>query len=1096
MSISDGELMNCKNGTVVSGVGGNQAVGKDISCRINLLCDPENTYTHCIKPAKIPGEPALVLLGVDFLSKFKRTTFDWKNSRLQLGDNWVYFVSDKHATKSSQHNISRDISKAQSEELRGLIEEAESLFIKNPKAPHIANVEPHVIETKNDRPNKDKFRPTPVKWRHSVEEQIKEMEQNGIIRESKSPYSSNLLLVDKKDGSKRFCVDYRTLNQNTVKDTYDLPNVADILDRIHGCKFFTQLDLASGYWGVPMSPRDIAKSAFTSHMGKWEFLRMPFGMCNSQATFQRAMDKLVRMVRTKGHDGVEAYVDNLLVFSKTYEEHVATLRELFKVLMEANISLRMDKCEFAKTEMEFLGFIINGSTVRPTPENVNKVSQFPVPKTRKQLQRFLGVVNFNLKFIEDYATVAKPLRELTSSRVKWHWTEEHQQAFEKVKKCLKNAPSLHLADFNEPFHIETDASNTAVGGVLFQMDEKKGRLTLAYFSKPLGKTEQGWTVTEKEMWAIIAASRKWRNYCAEEVIFYTDHLPLKYIRKQKDPRGKIARWIMELENLNYKVQYIPGKQNYEADYLSRITTDSNDAKEDDIDELPEAVYFVNSLPSLQVIAEGQRKDCHIADAMEQLSQENAVKKGSYRDYRNLTLMDGVLFKAGRILVPKSLTQDVIREYHGQYHSGSENTILMLSERFYWRGMKREIQEFVASCRTCSQCKDAKKARSKMQIPEPVTCRARLQIDIACMPLSNKGNAYFLQMIDADTKFAATIALPDQKAQRIKDACWSKWFPYFAIPEELLSDQGPNVDGKIIRDLCKKLGIKKMHSSPYHPEGNGSTERSIGSVKSILRAMIQSRGTSVHDWDILLNEATLAYNTRINKSTGFSPFKSMFGIEGVLPIDRVTDIIPKREQVDPELVRRNAALNKKDSQKSYKEKRDEKANAEKFVVGEKVLLKRKFGKYPKMNVRWKTDHDGEPYTIARTVGPVNYAIVNYQGVEKVYNREMLCKAGTSREASFIAIGAEEEDSNNTARVTTVEVKTKEPLNNSSEPELRAEPPAPTIPTLSTNTKVIDNEAFTHNVFRRTPEEPEEEHQNRRSKRVSKPVIGTRLIDQHL
>ena len=261
-------------------------------------------------------------------------------------------------------------------------------------------------------------------------------------------------------------------------------------------------------------------------------------------------------------------------------------------------------------------------------------------------------------------------------------------------------------------------------------------------------------------------------------------------------------------------------------------------------------------------------------------------------------------------------------------------------------------------------------------------------------------------------------------------------------------------------------------------------------------MIQSRGTSVHDWDILLNEATLAYNTRINKSTGFSPFKSMFGIEGVLPIDRVTDIIPKREQVEPELVRRNAALNKKDSQKSYKEKRDEKANAENFVVGEKVLLKRKFGKYPKMNVRWKTDHDGEPYTIARTVGPVNYSIVNYQGVEKVYNREMLCKAGTSREASFIAIGAEEEDSNNTARVTTVEVKTKEPLNNSSEPELRAEPPAPTIPTLSTNTKVIDNEAFTHNVFRRTPEEPEEEHQNRRSKRVSKPVIGTRLIDQHL
>ena len=220
---------------------------------------------------------------------------------------------------------------------------------------------------------------------------------------------------------------------------------------------------------------------------------------------------------------------------------------------------------------------------------------------------------------------------------------------------------------------------------------------------------------------------------------------------------------------------------------------------------------------------------------------------------------------------------------------------------------------------------------------------------------------------------------------------------------------------------------------------------------------------------------------------------MFGIEGVLPIDRAINVIPKREQIDPELVRRNAALNKKDSQKSYKEKRDERVNAEKFVVGEKVLIKRKFGKYPKMNVRWKTDHNGEPYTIARTVGPVNYAIMNYKGVEKVYNREMLCKAGTSQEASFTAIRAEEEDSYNNARVTTVEVRTNESLNNSSE---LAEPPALTIPTLPTNTKVIDKEVFTQNFFRRTPEEPEDEHRNRRSKRVSKPVIGTRLIDQHL
>ena len=232
--------------------------------------------------------------------------------------------------------------------------------------------------------------------------------------------------------------------------------------------------------------------------------------------------------------------------------------------------------------------------------------------------------------------------------------------------------------------------------------------------------------------------------------------------------------------------------------------------------------------------------------MDQLEAGRIVDKGIYKSYANLSLSNGMLWKGTRILIPGSLKTKVIQEYHGQYHPGVENTTLLLKARFYWRGMEKDINDFVSSCRTCIQTKVSKVQKSEMKIPETPKCRERLCIDIACMPKSHRGKSYILQMIDANSKFVATAALDDQQAETIRKVLWPKWFSYFGIPRSLLSDQGKNVDGKVIRDLCKKLNITKMHSSPYHPEGNGSTERSIGSVKGIIRSMCESRGVVAED----------------------------------------------------------------------------------------------------------------------------------------------------------------------------------------------------------------------------------------------------------
>lgn len=1050
MSVSDKDILSAieHSGRVVKGVGGSQAIGKEMECSFVLNCIPERTFSHAIKPSIIPGEPSLVLLGTDFLSKFNLTVFDWENNKVLIGDTWVYY-STAEAGTSPHLDISTQLTNEQFVLVKDTIEKyADSIFVHNPKAPKRSSLGTHTISLESKLPHKDKVRRLPQKWREAVDKQVNEMLQNDIIRESSSPFSSNPVMVTKKDDTKRFCVDFRSLNTNTIKDTYPLPNVDELLDQFKGCNYFSQLDLASGYWGIPMHPEDIEKTAFVAPRGKYEFIVMPYGLANAQATFQRGMDNLVKDLHEEGHKDVEAYVDNLVVYSTSFEQHLATLERLLHYVDHYNLSLRPDKCEFAKPEIEFLGFLVNGETIRPTHANVSKVLNFPKPTTRKKLQSFLGIANFNRRFIKGYSKIAQPLTKLTSSKKKFEWGVEQDGAFEQIKNCISKAPSLRLADWSKEFHIETDASDIAVGAVLFQLGESGEQFPLAYHSKTLTDTERRWSATDKEMFGIISAARKWSPYCSGSVVFHTDHQPLKFMRKQKDPRGKMARWLVEMENFDYRIEYIPGKDNVQADYLSRVEIPSSE-KEVESTQEKACVYFEDVIvPTLDIIKAHQLADPSIADAMEQLDRVGEVSKGNFRSYPNLEIDNGMLWKGERIVIPESLQEVLLTEYHGQYHPGVENTTLMLKSRFYWRGMEKKVREFVSRCRTCIQTKVSKVQHSDTQLPELPKCRERLCIDIACMPKSNRGKQYILQMIDANTKFIATAALDDQQAETIRKTLWPKWFATFGVPRSLLSDQGKNVDGKVIRDLCKKLNIIKIHSSPYHPEGNGSTERSIGSIKSIVRAMCESRGVAVENWDLLLDEATLAYNNTVNKSSGFSPFKSMFGSNAILPIDTVCGINPTREEILPKLVQTNADKNRGEAQAGYKARLDRKCNTVELAIGDTVLLKRTFGDYPKLSVKWKEDKQGNPYIVVKKVGPVNYAIRNSDGLEKVYHRNMLRPAVDRRDASFRATG---------------KPQAEDPIPRTSSSSVVITQSVPARPAIG-----IDRQALTDNFFRTGPD----------------------------
>ena len=662
----------------VTGVGGKQAIGPIVECHLRFDNKPEEVFEHSLHPMRMDRNEDLVILGRDFLSRFGNTGFDWEQKKVRLGPHLIWEISEEPREHHPQWKIK--VGTKQPEvmaKLDILLDKYESLFPESPKGPRVCSMGKHVIETTTDQVVRDKIWPIAKKWENEIRSQIVEMEKYGIIKESVSPYNQNIILADKKEGKgKRFCVDFRSLNKKTIKDAYPLPNVQELFCATFGSRLFTQLDLASGYWTVPIREEDQEKTAFSVPNGKWEFVRMPYGLVNAQATLQRIMDRIVERAREKGvNRGLEVYVDNILVHSYDLESHLVILETVFEILDQQNFSLREDKCEFLFQEIEFLGFLINGKEIKTSPSNIQKVRQFPTPENRKVVQRFLGLANFNRQFVRDYARVTAPLARLTSDKVEFQWGETESKAFADIKESLCRAPALQLPDWSRPFEMETDASDIAVGAVLFQRDSTGAKRVVAYHSKTLSGCEKRWSATDKELFAIVSASRKCPTFCAQGVTFHTDHKPLTFLKGNSKLKGKHARWLLELENFEYNIVYIAGKENKAADYLSRIEMPDLEEAPGSPWELFNIELTVRDLVTAEDIRRVQEEDTETREAIRQVQESGQVSSGSFSKLNNVQLSEGLLKKGRRIIVPESLQKTVVVAYHSQSHPGIDNTLL-------------------------------------------------------------------------------------------------------------------------------------------------------------------------------------------------------------------------------------------------------------------------------------------------------------------------------------------------------------------------------------------------------------------------------------
>ena len=852
------------------------------------------------EPCSIPGLPGVFLTkarvipnmnGVFHITVLNTTEKDVKiGSRQLLGhihsaDELIAVVDNDHKKSIlEQVTIGKNLTEQQKSIVKNLIGEYDDIFAENPKKPKKSKLVEHPIITDDALPVKRKYKRIPLAWEDEVEQQIQEMIKNDIIRPSTSPWNAPLILVKKKDGSTRFVCDFRGLNDVTIKDTYPLPNVRDVLDSMHGSRYWTTLDAASAYWSMPLREEDKEKTAFSVPRGKFEFNVTPYGLTNAGASYQRMMDICLAGLPP---ERILAYLDDIVIFSPTFEDHIADVRKVFDRLRSADISLKASKCVFASDEVEYLGYELSMNGIKPQRKLTEAILSFEKPENRKELKRFLGLIGFYRNFIDGFGNICHPLNRLTSENVQFVWSEECAVAFEGLKARLASKPVLAFPCLGKDFIVDVDASDMAFGGVLMQTGEDGLLHPVAYFSDAVQKSQSGWAPTTKEAFALVLATRHWHVYLAGvNFILNSDHNPLQYMREQKDPRGKFSRWILELEEYSYKVNYIPGVENVRADPLSRNIGASTTQPCDNFEEKIYCISAANETFKEQLKTE-QDNDPVLHIARTCVRDGTKISQGRLkRVQKQLRIEEGILTKSGRPVIPASLRKYVVENIHNVAHFGVDKDYATIKDRFYWPNMYAYIKMFVSSCETCQKTNcDTRPPRAPL-IPMfiPSAPMQLISLDIAYMPPDSEGYRYILLIGDTFSKFINAVPLQDQTAPTIVKAFSSKWLYLHGNPHYLLSDQGSNVDGDTVREFCDTFGIEKRRSSAYHSQGNGFAERNIRSIREVLRSALLDRKVEQTKWRKLLPELVFALNCSYSKAIQAVPYEVVFGRKATLPID--------------------------------------------------------------------------------------------------------------------------------------------------------------------------------------------------------------------
>ena len=722
----------------------------------------------------------------------------------------------------------------------------------------------HTIELlENKTPFKHPYRLSPLELAEA-KKQIAELLAKGFIQPSQSPFGAPILFVQKKDGSLRMCIDYRALNALTVRNRYPLPNIADLLDKFSGAQVFSSLDLASGYHQIRISGEDVPKTAFTTPFGHYEFKVLSFGLTNAPATFQAVMNRMFGHL----HEFCVVYLDDILIFSKTPEEHEKHLETVLQILEREGLYAKLKKCDFNKPELLYLGHLIGRDGIKVDPAKIACIESWPRPANVHEIRSFLGLANYFRRFVMAYSIRAAPLTKLTGKNVKWDWTPECQLAFDGLKFDLTHSPVLISPDTTQPFEVVTDACNTGLGAVLLQNNRP-----VAFESRKFNSAEQRYTTTEQELLASVHAMTIWRCFLEglpkEQITLVTDHHPNTCLPTQPLLNRRQARWSELLQRYNFQWVYRPGRLNV-ADPVSRIPPSPTEASK-------MISYHLGAIsrPNVQGI------DHPVWPPAEQLIKGYTIDC-SISNQTGLTQAHGLFYLGGRLVLPDALG---IRQmvYHALHetpfagHKGVNATSRLIKRDFYWPKMDTDIKCWIQECPSCQRNKTSRDKPAGLLQPLPIPARRWSDVSmdfITHLPKTRSGNTAIMVVVDRLSKLVHFIPTVDTaNAEAVARLFIDNIFVLHGMPERIVSDRDPRFTGTFWQALCAIWGCKRQFSTAYHPQTDGQTERVNRTLEDMLRHWCNP---DQNDWDEHLKLAEFACNNAYHTSVDTTPFMLTFG----------------------------------------------------------------------------------------------------------------------------------------------------------------------------------------------------------------------------
>jgi transposase InsO family protein len=776
-------------------------------------------------------------------------------------------------TLASMPTTFEDLNETQTQEVLALLHELVDVFATTYGEIQFTNLLKFDVDTGDAKPIKC----TPYRLAHVdrqfVLEEIDRLLTQGIIKPANSPWAFPILVATHpRTGKKRLCVDFRKLNSVTKTDPFPIPHLDDVIEKFSTTEWISTLDLIKGFHQIENSEDAIQKLTFVSDAGTYSYLSMPFGPKNGPSTFSRAIALAIGPLPY-----VTVYIDDITIFSTTFEEHLQHVREILNRLKNASFKINPEKCQFFTKSVELFGFRLSNGGLEITSERKTKIQNLETPQNRHDVRVILGILGPLQRYVNNFATIAAPITDTLKGKGRFKWSKECDDALTKLKNLVQEAPMLRLPDFTKTFCVYTDASKVGLGAVLAQSYGNED-LPVLFISRKLQAAERNYSTTEQELLAVVFACKHLRRFLlGTHFTLYSDHLALKFLFNKPDPLPRLARWIMVLQEFSFEVKHIPGLQNGTADCLSRFPRQDSCNGETWEDFLPAEPLLLLERTSPAYEDNLQT----IVNWKSSLSVPNDATPQFWKEQEKYVYVHGMLFrqhKGNLYLVPRlSERSQIIQNAHILGHYGVKSIESIIRQNHWWPTLNSDVCTVVKGCHDCQlfQQQPNSGLTRTLQLTKPMPIFKRFQLDyVTKLPLTDDGNTCILLAVEMHTKWPIAKAYFQANGNNSVQFLQDEIISVFGPPTEIQTDNGTHFVNRHIRELCHEWDIKHIRSSPYHPMSQGAVERLNRTILLSLRRMTYRVPTK---WDKYLQLVLHSYRIHPHEATRVPPFQALFGI---------------------------------------------------------------------------------------------------------------------------------------------------------------------------------------------------------------------------